>query len=164
MYDSNAPAARPANPLLAAALDYAQRGWHVFPLRPRGKTPLTRHGYKDASADPDAIRAWWDQWPDANVGVATGLVSGLIVLDIDGPTGMNALRQLLAVYGRLPSTVVAITARGCHIYLAGRVACSCSSDKKEDGGIDIRGDGGYVVAPPSIHETGFVYRWERAPS
>ncbi len=61
---------------LAAALGYTRRGWRVFPCKPGGKTPLTPHGFQDATTDEATIRGWWEQWPDANIAIATGSVSG----------------------------------------------------------------------------------------
>ena len=72
------------NEFLNAALGYAAQGLYVFPIKPRGKTPLTNHGFKDASTDPEQIRAWWTRWPDANIGITTGKASGFWVLDLDG--------------------------------------------------------------------------------
>lgn len=141
------------------ALLYASRGWRVFPLKPRGKTPLVKGGFKAATVDPNQIRAWWQQWPTANIGIATGRASGLLVFDIDGKPGLDELAKLTRLHGPIPSTPVVVTSRGWHIYLAlpqgdaGRIPCS-SGD-----GLDVRGDGGYVVAPPSVHESGHVYYW-----
>ena len=72
------------NQLLLAALDYAKKGYSVFPLQPKGKKPLTRNGFKDASTDPEQIRRWWEQWPNANIGLPTGSKNGLFVVDVDG--------------------------------------------------------------------------------
>jgi hypothetical protein len=71
--------------LLEAALTYAGRGLHVFPCR--GKLPRTEHGFQDASTDTDTVISWWQRWPDANIGIATGTASGLVVLDVDTQHG-----------------------------------------------------------------------------
>src|SRR5262245_2554003 len=71
------------NPLLEAALGYAARGLPVFPCKRADKSPLTRHGFNDASTDPEQIREWWTQWPNAMIGMPTGAVSGIDVLDLD---------------------------------------------------------------------------------
>ena len=72
------------NEFLTAALGYLDNGFYVFPLKPKSKEPLTPGGFKDASNDPDKIRAWWRQYPNANIGIATGEISGLMVVDVDG--------------------------------------------------------------------------------
>ena len=73
--------------MLDAALRYAGRGLLVLPCRPRQKTPATDHGLKDATDDPGLIKAWWTQWPNANVAIRTGAESDLVVLDVDGEHG-----------------------------------------------------------------------------
>jgi hypothetical protein len=128
-----------------AALAYARRGWPVFPLRPNNKEPhpvLAPHGLKDATTDHHVIEAWWDRVPSANVAIVTGSASGLVVVDLD--LGADA-KEL-----ELPSTrVIQTPSGGVHLYYrhpgrevrnsAGRLAAK----------VDVRGDGGYVVAPPS---------------
>ena len=161
------------NALGKAALHYASLGWYVLALhnaiagggcscgradcKSPGKHPRTKRGCKDASADPSQIEAWWGKWPCANIGIATGAVSGIVVLDIDGAEGVATLQTLIAEYGLLPRTPVVQTARGLHFYfkLPQGVSVPCSTGN----GLDIRGNGGYVVAPPSIHSSGHVYQW-----
>lgn len=155
------------NTLLEAALGYAARGWRIFPLKPRGKTPLVKGGFKAATVAPAQIRAWWEKWPDANIGIATGQASGILVLDIDGAEGLRSLRRLQERCGELlPQTLVCSTGRGFHVYFAlepgQAIRCTTGSKEHADEGLDVRADGGYVVAPPSIHETGTVYAWVSA--
>ncbi len=157
------------NDLLESALGYAARGWRVFPLKPRGKTPLVKTGFKAATVAPAQIRAWWDRWPDANIGIATGQMSGILVLDVDGPEGVASLHRVKQKYGGpegLPATLVCATGRGFHIYYAIppglAIRCTTGSKESDDEGLDVRADGGYVVAPPSIHETGTIYKWVQA--
>jgi hypothetical protein len=142
-----------------AALRYALRGWHVFPVLPRRKTPpLTRRGFHDASRDPGLVNAWWQERPDANVGIATG-ASGLVVVDVDGEEGAVAWEELCERHGGLPETLVARTAKGWHYYLKGS---GRSSTGRLAPGIDTRGVGGYTLAPPSLVAwTGgsHIYRW-----
>jgi Bifunctional DNA primase/polymerase, N-terminal len=123
------------NPRLAAALAYAARGWPVFPChgmrdeqctcgKPNcahpGKHPLTRHGCKDATTDPQQIEQWWTDHPDANVAIATGASSGLMVLDLDPRHGGQlTLDELEATYGGLPETVVSFTGGGGRIISSG---------------------------------------------
>lgn len=71
------------NDLLDAAIAYAAMGWHIFPCKPLQKVPATLHGVKDATTDPDKIRAWWNRWPEANIGLACGEASGVYVVDVD---------------------------------------------------------------------------------
>ena len=142
-----------SNTLLHAALDYAARCWLVFPLKPGEKTPLTPHGFKDATRDPEQIRAWWTQHPEANVGIRTGSESRLVVLDIDchdGVDGAASLATLQEEFGPLPPTLeVKTPSGGRHLYFVHRDG----EVKSRNGlrpGLDLKADGGYVVAPPSV--------------
>lgn len=154
-----------ANDTMEAALSYAAVGLRVFPCKPRGKTPLTSDGLKSATTDPDTIRAWWAQWPDANVAIRTGPESGVAVLDIDPRHGgSRTLEQLERRHGRLPRAPQALTGSGgMHLYFAYPAAGMRNSAGRIGAGIDTRGQGGYVVAPPSVHETGNPYKWLRPP-
>lgn len=146
------------NAIPAAALSYAARGWHVLPLEPRGKKPLGKlvpHGLKDATTDADTIRAWWAAEPDANVGIATGH-GGLVVVDVDNPKAAQALRD---VVGDLPVTPSVVTSKGAHLYYWHPETIG-NSPGGLPAGIDVRGLGGYVVAPPSVHPSGDVYTWD----
>jgi hypothetical protein len=147
--------------MIRAALSYAARGWPVFPVRPGDKRPLTPNGVKDATTDETIIRQWWRRWPDANVGIATGQASGIGVLDIDPRNGGDeSLRDLEARYGPLPETVTALTGGGgAHYYFAVPPGIVVRT-RKIALGLDLKGDGGYVVAPPSIHPSGRAYQWE----
>lgn len=162
-----------------AAMAYAtQFGWRVFPLHSvdasgctcgaatctgtkPGKHPRTPRGCLDATTDADQIRAWWSQWPDANVGVATG--GGLVVVDIDprhgGDEGFDDLTQRL---GKIPDTVEALTgSKGRHIYLSVPQGVEIrNSAGLLAPGVDVRGENGYVVAAPSSHVSGGTYGWE----
>jgi bifunctional DNA primase/polymerase-like protein/AAA domain-containing protein/primase-like protein len=144
-----------------AALKYAKRGLPVFPVR--GKLPLTVHGFKDASTDADQIRDWWSEWPNANIAIATGAASGLVVLDVDPRhDGDKSLAALEAKFGLLPATLEARTGGGGrHIFFAlGNGQNVRNSAGRLGPGLDVRGDGGYIVAPPSIHpETMQPYAW-----
>lgn len=138
------------------ALKYAAGGIHVFPIKPRGKTPITQHGCLDATDDAEQIAAWWDKTPDANIGVATGPTSGLLVVDLDGPEAENSWTAILS--GRDATTAEVATSNGRHLYY--RTALTVGNTAKKLGpGIDTRGRGGYVVAPPSIHPSGVAYAW-----
>jgi hypothetical protein len=145
--------------VIRTALALAQKGFHVFPCRPRDKRPATANGLKDATTDLDVIQAWWQQQPDNNIAIATGPASGIFVLDIDGLDAEAALRRLEAEYGGLPATVEAITARGRHCYFKWPHEPVRNSAGKIGEHIDVRGEGGYVLCPPSIHPSGRRYCW-----
>lgn len=137
------------NPLLEAALRYADMGYPVFPCSPAWKTPLTLHGHLDASVDPEQIEEWWKTFPNANIGIST---TGLLVIDIDGAD--NPWNP------ELPCSPVSLTPRGGRhlIYRQPEGASLRNSAGKLALRVDIRGDGGYVVVPPSIIN-GIPYRW-----
>src|SRR5215471_15826881 len=103
---------------LAAALAYAGRGWPVFPRN--GPRPLVERGYKDSSRDPEQIRAWWEFWPQALIGVPTGSISGIVVLDIDRKNGVDGYLTLEKIgKSSLPETPMAHTPHGgLHLYFA----------------------------------------------
>jgi Bifunctional DNA primase/polymerase, N-terminal/Primase C terminal 1 (PriCT-1)/DeoR-like helix-turn-helix domain len=154
--------ARPAE-LLEAALEYAGRGLPVFPCHARGKTPLTEHGLHDASTDTTAVLTWWTRWPEANIGIVTGAASGLVVLDVDVQHGgQRSLAALEAEHGKLAATPEVLTGGGGkHLYFAHPGETVGNSAGRLGAGLDIRGDGGYVVAPPSLHASGRPYKWLR---
>lgn len=151
-----------------AAIEYAKKGFAVFPLKYRDKVPLTRNGCKDATTDAAQIKAWWQKYPNANIGLATGSVSqNVFVIDLDidedrGIDGYHSLEDWQREHGDFPETWTAITGRGgYHLYYRGN-----GKVKNRAGiidGVDIRGNGGYVVAPPSIHKNGNRYEWEYSP-
>jgi hypothetical protein len=146
--------------MVEAALAYAERGWPVFPCAARGKVPLTAHGLQDATTRDRQIQAWWERCPTANVALRTGQAAKtpFIVVDVDGDDGYESLRALERAYGELPRTASVKTPRGGeHYYLqhpGGHVPNSAGQVGK---GIDIRGDGGYVLAPPSVGPNGNAY-------
>jgi hypothetical protein len=162
----------PTGAALVAALAYATAGWPVLPLHTpttdggctctraactnAGKHPRTEHGLADASADPAQIAAWWQRWPGANVGVRTG---ELVVVEVDGAAGARSLATLEATHSPLPATRRVRSARGAHLYFRADghdIACSAG---QLGIGLDVRGRGGYIVAPPSRHATGHHYAW-----
>ena len=145
-----------------AALYYAGKGLRVFACQPGRKLPFGGgHGCKDATTDRDTISKWWTEVPDANVAIATG--DGLIVLDIDtknGNDGWGTLDALMRDHGELPGTRgVTTPTGGCHLYFrAPKDAGIRNSASKHGPGLDVRGCGGYVLAPPSIVD-GKPYVW-----
>lgn len=143
--------------LASAALWYSQAGIRIFPCEVGGKRPLgalVRHGLKNASADPEQVKAWWTAEPQANIGMPTG--HGFDVIDVDGPVGWSSLATL-EEDAPLPSICRAFTGGGgLHLFYP--------SDGGGNGariapGIDVRAAGGYVIAPPSRHASGDLYRW-----
>jgi len=155
-----------SNKLRASAIWYAQKyGWAVFPLKPREKTPQTSNGFKDATKDLTQILQWWQRWPDANIGIATGAISGFWVLDIDKDHGgFETLDQLIKDYSGLPRTVESLTGSGGNhmLFAMPDFDIRNNASSKLGTGLDIRGNGGYIVAPPSIHPCGEPYMWEPA--
>src|SRR5690625_169428 len=170
------------NTNLKIALGYARLlGWSVFPLHSiihekctcnnlncenKGKHPANINGVKDATTDTDIITKWWTDRPFLNIGIATGKKSGFFVLDIDtdlhkgtGITGFEALEDLQHEHGELPSTPYQITGSGGNHFLFKRVE-GIGNKTNLFPSIDIRGDGGYIVVSPSIHESGREYAWE----
>ena len=173
-----------ANPLLAAALRYAGRGLKVIPLHEvtpsgacscagkdkcsAGKHPRTQHGLKDATTDPVLISKWWKFSPNANVGVVTGPESGVLMIGPDGPQGITDLDALATLNGGLPPTAHAKSGSGGqHYYFRWPTDARKFGNKQNHRGtkIDVRGSGGYFVAPPSRNATG-AYEWldERDPA
>jgi hypothetical protein len=148
--------------LLAAALAYAEAGLPVLPLR--GKVPRNNNGLTGATTEAEIVREWWTRWPDANIGIRTGAESGLLVLDVDVQHGGGGtLKELEAKHGKLPETAQVLTGGGGRHYLF----CHPGRDVRNSAGrlghgLDVRGDGGYIVAPPSVHESGRAYKWVRA--
>ena len=141
---------------LEAALSYGRRGWSVFPCHPKAKEPLTEHGFHDATTNDQQIDAWWTKYPDANVAIATGKVSGIVAVDIDGVDGNQALQDL---GGCAQPTLISITANGEHwLFRCPDQAVRCRTRFARD--LDCRGDGGYIVVAPSMHPSGQRYRWE----
>lgn len=148
-----------------AAIEYAKRGLAVFPLAERDKVPCIAGGFKNATTDPEQIAAFWKHRPNANIGIATGGMSGgLVVIDCDydearGEDGMRTVRSFEAANGEFPDSACVSTPRGGeHLYFLTDEPFDCSVNSDE--GVDIRADGGYVVAPPSIHPNGGMYEWD----
>jgi hypothetical protein len=151
--------------LAQAALALAAGGWQVFPLRPRSKVPMTRRGFHDASCDRVQVARWWDGMPAANLGVACG-ASGLLVVDLDGDEAAGLWANLVARNGGHEPTLHATTGTfgGRHVYFAAPPGGLPNTAGKLGAGIDTRGTGGYVVAPPSVHPSGRRYRWQESPA
>jgi len=165
---------------LLCAKTYARRGWAVFPVhsprnggtcscgdpscRAPGKHPRTATGLKEATTDPGKIQTWWDTWPDANIGVVTGRTEGaaLLCVDIDPRHGGNdTLNALELTHGILPPHLIARTGGGGshHIFSIPDGERIRSGSGKLGPGVDVKGEGGYFIAAPSLHVSGNRYEW-----
>jgi len=158
--------------LLEEVLGYAERDCPIIPLHSRAvnggctceksncgspaKHPRTPHGLKDATTDTTIIREWWTRWPSANVGMATGLMSGLLVIDLDSE---EATRRFLSTYPEAEVTLQAETGRGRHFYFQWEEGIRNHAGRILGERIDVRGEGGFVILPPSVHSNGKIYEW-----
>lgn len=141
--------------LVEAALWYAAHGQPVFPCRPEGKAPLTRHGFTDATTDPAVIRAWWKAAPLANIGLPTGVLFD--VIDIDRPEGLVRFYEKHMDPGDSPPVrAISLTPHGRHLFFDAQPEARNKAGLLP--GVDVRALGGYVVAPPSRTPDG-MYRW-----
>jgi Bifunctional DNA primase/polymerase, N-terminal len=166
--------------IVESAFGYAGRGWAVFPVhgivngrctcgRPEcsspGKHPLVRRGLHEATTDMNVIKEWWSRWRLANVAVATGSKSGIVVIDIDLPRAFESLNAL--IHKGLPITLTSLTGGGgIHLLLRAsgehplhNHASRLPGIAGKLPGIDLRGDGGYIIAPPSTHISDNRYEW-----
>ncbi|WP_377504553.1 bifunctional DNA primase/polymerase [Octadecabacter sp. R77987] len=165
--------------MLETALLYAAKGWAVFPVHTilnghcscgdrsctsAAKHPAVKRGVKEATTNQGQIRAWWQQ-TDWNIGVATGRASKLLVIDLDVSADKNGIQSLACLEERFSpldkSLSVTTGGGGQHIYFAMPDQKIRNSAGKIGTGIDVRSDGGYVVAPPSIHHSGNIYSWNK---
>ena len=149
--------------LAGEAMTYARNGFAIFPCQPCGKEPLTKHGFKDATRNEVQIRRWWTISPDANIGLPPGEQNGILVVDLDGEKGETRLAELERQIGELPPTPESATGKGRHLFFELPEGCGPVPSSAGDG-LDVRAEGGYVIAPPSIHPNGKRYEWvEQAP-
>jgi len=149
----------PIIPMNAAALAYANKGKAVFPCR-LDKRPYTAHGLKDATSDPAQVQAFWDKYPGASIGLPTGPENGFFVLDVDLPDGPGTLARLEDKNSPLPETLQQKTGGGGDQYFFKWNGAEIRNSAGKLGpGLDVRGMGGYVIAPPSGHPSGGSYEW-----
>lgn len=137
----------------AAAMAYAAAGIPVFPVASDGKRPLTKHGFRDASTRLRQVEEWWSLMPSSNIGIPTGIASGVVVVDIDvhGPvTGYPAFERAQRA-GLVDGWEVLVRSPsgGMHAYFPADSAGGHRSWQAARAGIDFRGDGGYIIVPPS---------------
>jgi len=151
--------------LLKAALAYTRRGVPVFPCEPGAKRPLTRNGHWDATTNPRVVERWWQQRPSANIGVPTGERSGVVVLDVDvDDGGLESSAKLERAGTTAPKTARTRTGGGgVHVFFRNPRGTEIRNSAGLLGpGLDVRGEGGYVVVPPS--RTQGPYEWvDRSP-
>lgn len=166
----NSTETQPLSNLGQWALHYAQLGLAVFPLSPKSKVPLKgSRGFKDATKNIEEIRRLWTINPDANIGIATGAVSRIIVVDIDGDAGLQSFRELQKQLEPFPATVQVQTPGkiidgthsgiGLHLYYLKPDGVSINSAVGVAANIDVRGDNGYIVAAGSEHPNGGFYQF-----
>jgi len=147
------------------ALAYARRGWRVVPVPPKAKHPSITAWQTEGSTDVERIKHWWGASSDFGIGIVTGAESGLVVLDVDEHghvRGSDTLADLEATYERLPDTLEVLTGGGGrHLYFAhpGHEVRN-DAGRRLGPGLDVRGDGGQVIAPPSMHASGQRYEFE----
>ena len=154
--------------IAAAAAEFLKRGWSVLPVRAHDKRPLIAWEPLQA-ARPSAsdLSDWFRRWPDANIGIVTGEISNLVVIDVDPKHGGEySLERLQRRFGSLPPTVESETGGGGRHFYFAHPGILCRNRAGLAQGIDLRGDGGYVVAPPSVHPSSRRYTWalDRSPS
>lgn len=144
-----------ANKLLKAALWYGRRGLSVIPIRPKGKIPSVKwEPYQTEQATSEQIRQWWRKWPSANIGIVCGKISGITVVDADSQAGREALEEFLPDTLAMP---MVRTENGWHYYF--KYVPGIPNKVRAIRDCDVRNDGGYVIAPPSINENGRAYKW-----
>jgi hypothetical protein len=137
------------------ALKYIQSGFSIIPLKPREKNPLIKWArFQKTKPTEKEISTWWSKWPKANIGLITGAVNRLVVFDEDGEKAAKIIKE----GGGLPPGPQSVTSKGRH-YLFRHPGFSVQNDVNKKLDLDIRGDGGYIVAPPSVHPSGHVYSW-----
>ena len=160
-----------------AALSYAKRGWHIFPLHSAhegkcscsntdcdniGKHPRTPNGLLNATTDTAQIKSWWDEWPNANIGIRTGQISGIFVVDLDikKADGIGNWAMLQDTNSPLDTLIATTGGGGQHwVFKLPPDVSIQNGVGKFSPGIDVRGENGYIVAAPSIHEFGTKYEW-----
>jgi hypothetical protein len=148
------------NSFLKAALEYAERGWLVFPCQHHAKRPVYLGSWKLATTNPATVRRIFGGSIEHNIAVRTGLASGIWVLDIDDRhDGFVTLAELEHRHGRLPATRRCKTANGVHFYWRTEIPIE-SGTGRIGSGLDTQGESRYIIAPPSVHPNGVIYTWE----
>lgn len=144
-------------PTLEAAQQYVKHGWSIIPLEQGTKRAHVKwKKYQTEAATVEEVERWWSKWPDANIGIITGAVSGVIVLDVDSEEGFREIEER----GGFPVTATVVTSKGRHFYFRHPGTGTIGNFARKIPGCDLRGDGGLVAAPPSVHSSGVIYEWE----
>lgn len=140
---------------LNATMEYLERGFSVIPVARATKRPFFSWAeYQARHPEPDELEAWWKRFPEANVAIICGKISGIYCVDGDGEEGQNWIAENL-----IPTTVYSKTARGIHAIYRIPAHSVIRNRVRLAPQVDIRGEGGYFVAPPSVHATGHKYQW-----
>ncbi len=151
--------------ILNAALQYAEKGLSIIPCIPTDKKPYIQWTeYQTRRASADEIRAWWQKWPRAMIGIVTGEISNLFVVDCDNPAAYETIQKLLPDSLMIPTSRTPRTEGGWHLYFTHPKGGNITIKAGVLSGIDYRGNGGYVIAPPSINGTGKAYAWHEGLS
>ncbi|OGS32965.1 MAG: hypothetical protein A2218_10285 [Elusimicrobia bacterium RIFOXYA2_FULL_53_38] len=145
--------------MLDRALAYVELGWAVFPIVPNTKRPLTKNGFKDATKSVFLVKKWWTDNPEANIGIATGEISGIVVVDVDVKKEAKGLESFQTLEGMGTTLTATTPSGGWHFYYTAKGPLRCRNGLLS--GIDIKADGGYVVAPGSVID-GKPYEWIEA--
>jgi hypothetical protein len=148
--------------MMKAAIIYFHLGWVPIPLRRRSKKPLVKwKPYQKEKPTIQQVKKWWTKWPSANIGIITGKLSGIFVIDTDGPEGKRVIEKR----GNFPPTPKSRSPRGIHYYLKYPSNHKVSNSSDRNHSVDVKSDGSYIVAPPSIHPSGKKYSWikDRSP-
>jgi hypothetical protein len=159
------PATATETTMLDVALKYLKRGWSVIPVGTNKRPLVNWKRYQRNHATAQEVRDWIEDNQNTSIAIITGTVSGIVVLDVDVKNGgRESFEQLQQEHGRLPQTVTVKTGGGGrHFYFQHPGMSVRPSAGRLGPGLDIRGDGGYVVAPPSQHESGTLYEWKHGP-
>jgi len=142
--------------LLVDALRYEHKGFSVIPLKADKRPYVAWEPYQERRAQAGKINEWWHKWPDANIGIVTGRISRLVVIDCDSLAGLKVVKQYIrqTLADKVP---IVATGNGFHLYFRHPENQVINNRGRVFEDVDVRGDGGYVVAPPSIHSSGRVY-------
>lgn len=145
--------------MINTALSFAGKGLPVFPCSPKTKQPLTTHGFNDATIDVYSIKAYWNKYPKAMIGLPTGSVSKLWAVDCDGQEGKDNFLELCSSHGYQPNTLIQNTpSGGCHyLFTLSKGVIIRNSAGKLAKNVDVRGEGGYIIIAPSCRSDGRCY-------